>query len=173
MYKRPDLSHSIITALFQTQQNSDELAEGFMDRLHGIAHLGFRHLPDDEKQEILVTAFCKGLHDRVSARLVATQAHGRVAEAIRIASAAHCFDEGEKFVPSQPSGRPHASRPQHRRHDRVFYAGTQDTAEELNPYDPQFGETDEDLEYFDKDDEFETATDDENSEEFALMGPQR
>ena len=40
----------------------------------------------------------------------------------------------------------------------MFYAGTQDTAEELNPYDPQFGDADEDLEYFDEDGEFETAT---------------
>ena len=102
MSKRPDLSHSKITELFQIHQNSDESAEAFMDKLHGIAHLGFRHLPEDEKQEILVTAFCKGLHNRDSARFVGTQAHGRVAEAVRIASAALCFDQGEKFARSQP-----------------------------------------------------------------------
>ncbi len=45
MFKRPDLSHSKISELFQTQQNSDESAEQFMDRLHGLAQLGFRHLP--------------------------------------------------------------------------------------------------------------------------------
>ena len=48
MYKRPDLSHSKITELFQTQQTSDESAESFKDRLHGIAQLGFPHLPEDE-----------------------------------------------------------------------------------------------------------------------------
>ena len=88
MDKRPDLSDSKITELFQTQQISDESADCFRDRLHGIAQLGFRHLTEEEKQEILVTAFCKGLSDRGSAKLVATQAPGHVAEAIRIASSA-------------------------------------------------------------------------------------
>ena len=55
----------------------------------------------------------------------------------------------------------------------MFYAGTRDTPEELNPYDPQFDETEYDADYYDEEDEFETASEDENSEEYALMGPQR
>ena len=167
MYKRPDLSHSKITELFQTHQKSDESTEGFMDRLHGIAQLGFRHLPEDEKQEILVTAFCKGLHDRVSARLVATQAHGRVAEAVRIASAALSFDQGEKFSYSQTQNHSH---PPDSRHERVVYAGTRDAAEQLDPQDHYPDEFVAD--FYNEDEEFENANYDESLEDSDLVGPQ-
>ena len=96
LFKRPDLTHAKITELFQAQQGADESGEVFMDRLSAMAQLGFKHLPDDEKQGVLVTAFCKGLRDRDIARLVATQARGRVAGAIRVASAALSFNQGEK-----------------------------------------------------------------------------
>ena len=59
MYKRPDLSHCKITELFQAQQKDDESAELFMERLRSMAQLGFRHLPEDEKQDILVTVFVR------------------------------------------------------------------------------------------------------------------
>ncbi len=79
---------------------------------------------------------------------MATQAHGRVADAISVASAAVSFDHGEKFQPSSDS----RSHKQNGRRDRVFYEGARDTTDQ--DFQNQQYDDDCDPDYYDEDDEY-------------------
>ena len=102
LFKRPDLTQSKLNEFLQSAQERDEPVETFMERLKTLGQLPFRKMGDAERQVMMVSAFCNGLHDREVARLVATQSKNRVADAVRIAAAATTFTSGEKRNTSKP-----------------------------------------------------------------------
>ena len=88
MFRKPDLTQSKINELMEVVQEEDESIDDFMNRVKNLVQDSFNPLPEEEKQNVAVTHFCRGLLDREAARLVSVNAKGSVGEAVRIAGAA-------------------------------------------------------------------------------------
>ena len=98
-YRKPDLTHSKLQELLQTQQDVDESPEDFMERIGTLSEQAFRKLPDLEKQTLWVSAFCNGLRNRTIAGQIAVMAKDNTATAVRVASelTAYSGTFGEKI----------------------------------------------------------------------------
>ena len=94
MYRKPELTQYYLNLLTHMQEGGEEDVIYFMERVKMKAKDAFKHIPDKERQAMIVAYFCKGLRNRTIAPLVSTQANGSTAAAVGIAAEALSQQDG-------------------------------------------------------------------------------
>ena len=111
-------------------QEEEESGDYFMNRVKNLVHDSFKTLPEEEKQNVAVTHFCRGLLDREAARLVSVSAKGRVGEAVRIAGAASVVKAREKTISKSKAGTMYFMQSEDRPFENELYKDEQEGAED-------------------------------------------
>ena len=91
LYKRPDMTQTMLQNLLSVMQERDEPLETFADRVRELVDLAHPKMASDDKQRTAIAAFCRGLFDRSLAQYVAVSRERTLAGAVRVASAAGAF----------------------------------------------------------------------------------